>query len=42
MAKVGWLGQGWRWWMVCIRDKAMGVGLISGDVGAFPESDLIQ
>ena len=22
MAMVGWLGQGWRWWMVGMRDKA--------------------
>ena len=22
MAMVGWVGQGKRWWIVCMRDKA--------------------
>ena len=31
-----WLGvgQGWRWWMVCMRDKARRVGRMTGDAGA--------
>ena len=28
---VGWV---WRWWMVCMRDKAKRVGRMSGDAGA--------
>ena len=29
MALVGLMGQGWGWWMVCMRIKAKGVGRMS-------------
>ena len=33
----GGLVQGWRWWMVCMRDKAKGCCPHVGDAGAIPE-----
>ena len=28
------VGHGWRWWIVCMRDKARRVGRMSRDAGA--------
>ena len=36
MAIVGWVIAGWRWWMVCMLDKARGVCRMSGDAKALP------
>ena len=30
----GGLGQGWRWWLVCLQGKTMEVGLMLRDVVA--------
>ena len=32
----------WSWWMSCMRDKAKGVGYMSGDAGAFPKCKVIH
>ena len=34
------VGQGWRWWIVCMRTKPLGVGRMSGDAMALPECNV--
>ena len=38
MDMVGWVGQGWRWWMICMRGK----NFMSGDASALPECEVIH
>ena len=38
----GGLGQGWRWLMVCMLEKAKVVGHRSEDAGALPERKVIH
>ena len=42
MDMMAWCGQGWRWWVICIRYKAKGIGRMSGDAGALPECEVIH